>query len=332
MDDLSKKNKQEEINILSDKQDNIQEETDTIIQEIRNNKPFSGIIDYTNIEIHRIYKKWAQSWEVWRIVNGNNEFKLRKCKKIDTAIFIEQVSKKVGSTLPNFYGRENEYLLYKRIKKGWNRLEYNKENKSEKIGELLWRINWTKEDTSFPQDEILDKIFKRVNDGILSFSSTEQKLISEFLENFRKNPAIRIGMDLQDTKPENIVFDNEDKVYCIDEGAFKIWIKGYWIWKIIKYKDSFKPKDFLEWYKRYCDIELNKWFIEWIFLITLLKKIQQKIEVENKNFHDYNTDYSLDQKYVLDILHGTNTYIKDTSFPDLIQYIENQKIPTTQPL
>ena len=57
MDDLSKKNKQEEINILSVKQDNIQEETDTIIQEIRNNKPFSGIIDYTNIEIHRIYKK-----------------------------------------------------------------------------------------------------------------------------------------------------------------------------------------------------------------------------------------------------------------------------------
>jgi cell division GTPase FtsZ len=55
MDAFLEEKKREELNILSVKKNNIQKETHTITKEILKNKPFSDIIDYTNIEIQRIY-------------------------------------------------------------------------------------------------------------------------------------------------------------------------------------------------------------------------------------------------------------------------------------
>lgn len=295
-------------------------------------KPFSNIINYKNklLKAEKIYHESAQSWEVFKITDWENTYKLRICESEKKAKRIDTNSKKLKNILPDYYGREWKYLLYKRISNSIEYHQYKWPNKNYKLWEILWQANQYRKDRSKEDfEEVKSKHIKRISKAIKTFSPEEQIKILEKINILFDPKENNLWLDLIDAHTWNLLFDQYEHLYFIDEeGISGREIIGLWMAKLIR-NWRINVEWFFSWYRKHCSFPFTKEYLEGLFLLMTLKRYAKKLSDRENNKHNLpeeRLDFTEDNNRIKWIINNDRHLLKETSLDNFISYVEKENL------
>ncbi len=260
------------------------------IKHIVDNKIFWDYIDYNSSELK--IEELALSWTKtsYKISDWKNVYKLRIPSTKEEADSIKTNIQTFSEILPNVYDDKtanNAFFLFDWVDE---LRHFNEEIQDVDKYKELWKMLWIVYSNSWcdysneKKQKLYKHIMKKVEAVSDKFSEEELNSIETKITDLLENPNLQFWLELWDLTPENIWFDRDWKLLCVDEEAIEIRLMWYGLCKILNWDLSQDNViDIVDWIKNQgSKINFDKDYLELILLISYVRTIFRK----NKNNFD----------------------------------------------
>ncbi|MFT5367662.1 MAG: hypothetical protein ACI8V2_002623 [Candidatus Latescibacterota bacterium] len=254
------------------------------MQTILKDRPFSNTLRIAKIEQFQTGRSGG-AFKIWS--TENVAFKLRVCKTPGQAKELEKDILRLKDVFPQFYGRDQQYLLLKLISgeclhwqffvKHTSKSGEQKKQICFKIGQLQGMAN--KHICPGSPGEV-DAIFHQRLNKLTQrhiLSKSEQKTLTQTYHALRQKVAYAFCLDLRDSSFANYIH-TESQVHFIDEEGLG-QVKGIGIAQCLR-QLSYSTEPQMQIYKKsllqgYQSVQPDLWNGDYLLLVSLLDQINR---------------------------------------------------------
>jgi hypothetical protein len=225
-------------------------------EKIKKDKPFSGLLniedivalsDYSDREIDGRFLFYGISLQI-KDFDGKF-YKLRTYSSIEAAIRKERLILLVPHSLPKFYGRDRNYLLFEFLQ-GRSLTVNERPDVFFKIGKMCGEVNNLQQEDE-KKYELKESYCQKIN-CIFEQDIVPYQNYQEIISNYRKvlsEEKYEVTLGFNDIQRCNFMIGLDDKLYFTDEDALEYNIKGYGFHDVI-FRFCPSTSGFIKEYKR----------------------------------------------------------------------------------